>query len=155
MAVTGGFNVKIYRLTGGTSVCTSDKYSRTGGTTVCTAIAYIDSYSMDSSLETIDITGFGDRIKKNIAGFPSYTLQFSGGLDLSNASQLALYNQMVCSSTNRTQQVIKVWDGNIKSTHRGWLTGVGTGSSVGGKSTFSASLTPTILPTVATACTVL
>lgn len=155
MAATSGFNVKFYRLTGGTSVCTNDKYSRAGGTTVCTAIPYIDSYSVDQSMETIEVTGFGDRFKKNVAGFPSYTLQFSGALDLSNAAQAALYNQMACSATTRVQQVIRINDGNMKSTHRGWLTGVGTGSSVGSKSTFSATLMPTILPTTLAACTVL
>lgn len=155
MAVTSGFNVKIYALSGGTSVCSNDKYSRSGGTTTCTQIKYIDSYSIDNSLETIDVTGFGDRFKKTVAGFPSYTLQFSGGLDLSDSGQLALYKQMTCTASSRVQQVIRVNDGNVKVTHRGWLTGVGTGGSVGGKSTFSATLSPTILPTASASCTVL
>jgi hypothetical protein len=143
--VTTGFTVTIKRLTGGTCTCTADVISISGGT--CTTIPYIDTYSKSWTREDIEYTGFGDKLKKVIPGMPSYSLDFSGGLDLTNAQQLAIFNALVCSSV--APQVIKLFDGGKTFTLRGYISGTDTGSTAGGKSTFSAKMNMTHLPTLA------
>ena len=142
--ITTGFNVTIKRLTGGTCTCTGDVISVSNGT--CTAIPYLDSYDAPWTRELIPYTGFGDKIAKNVPGMPSLTITFSGGLDLTNAQQLAIYNGIVCSSV--VPMILKIADGGKNFTHRGYVTGSGTGSTPNGKSTFNASFACTHLPTV-------
>jgi hypothetical protein len=143
--VSTGFSVTMKILTGGTCSCSGDVISVTNGT--CTTIPYIDTYDAPWTRELIPYTGFGDKIAKNLPGMPSLEISFSGGLDLTNAVQLALYNGLVCSSP--TTRILKVLDGGKTFTHRGYITGSGTGSSAAGKSTFNAKLNCTHLPTLA------
>ena len=140
--VTTGFDVVVKLVSGGTCSCSNDVTSLSGGT--CTAIPYLDSYGLNGSRSMIDYTGFGDKIAKNLPGMPALTLDFSGGLDLTDASQLAFWNGLACSAP--AQRMLKVWDGGKKITVKGYLTGTQTGSSPTGKSTFSASISATQLP---------
>lgn len=145
MGITTGFSVTLKRLTGGTCTCTSDVISVTGGT--CTTIPYIDTYDAPWQRELIDYGGFGDKIMKKTPGMPSVTIDISGGLDLTNSAQLAIYNGLVCSSV--APQVWKVADGGKTFTWRGYVSGSGTGSTLNGKSTFKAQMVVTHLPTIA------
>lgn len=145
MGVTTGFSVTLKALSGGTCSCTADVISVTGGT--CTTIPYLDSYEAPWSRELIDYSGFGDKIAKKLPGMPSVTVSVSGGLDLTNAQQLAIYNGLVCSSP--TPKIWKVADGGKTFTWRGYITGSGTGSTPSGKSTFKAEMQVTHLPTIA------
>ena len=120
MAVTTGYNVTMKILTGGTCTCSSGVHSITGAT--CTALPYMDSYSYDQSLSMIDTTAFGDVLNQVVDGFPTYTVNFSGGLDLTNAAQLAFANNATCS-TSRIPRVVRIVDGGKTNTFRGRITG--------------------------------
>jgi len=139
-----GFGVVIKLVTGGTCTTTNDVISITGGT--CTTIPYLDSYGDNGSMAMIDYTGFGDKITKQIPGIPSITLDFGGGLDLTDASQLAFWNSLSC--TTKATRIIKVTDGGKTATHKGYVTGRQTGSTPTGKSTFSSSMTDVALPSI-------
>lgn len=142
MSVATGFDVVVKLVSGGTCACTSDVTALTGGT--CTKIPYLDTYSLNGSRAMIDTTGFGDRITKVTPGIPSMELSFGGGLDLTDSSMLAFWNALACSTP--AQRMLKVHDGGKKITVKGYLTGQQLGSTPGGKSTFSATLSATQLP---------
>jgi len=137
-----GFDVVIKLVSGGACTCSGDITSLAGGT--CTKIPYLDSYSYNGSMGTIDYTSFGDKINKVMPGMPALTVDFSGGLDLTDTTQLNFWNGLACST--KAQRMIKIWDGGKKITVKGYLSGVTSGSTPSGKSTFSASLSATQLP---------
>jgi hypothetical protein len=143
--ITTGFDVTVKALTGGACTCTADVILVTGGT--CTTIPYLDSYDTPWTRERIPYTAFGDKIDKKLPGMPSVTISISGGLDLTNAQQLAIYNGLVCSTP--TQKIWKIKDGGKTFTWKGWIAGSGTGSTPNGKSTFKAEMDVTYLPTIA------
>lgn len=139
-----GFDVVIKLVTGATCTTTNDVISVTLGT--CTTIPYLDSYSDNGSMAMIDYTGFGDKITKQLPGIPSISLDFGGGLDLSNAAQLSFWNSLSC--TTKATRIIKITDGGKTATHKGYVTGRQTGSTPTGKSTFSANITCVALPSI-------
>lgn len=145
MGVSTGFNVTIKEVTGATCSCTADVIS-IGSTGTCTSIPYLDSYDAPWARELIDYTGFGDKIAKKMPGMPSLTVSISGGLDLTNAKQLAIFNGLVCSSV--APHIWKISDGGKSILCRGYVTGSGTGSTPSGKSTFKAEMAVTHLPTI-------
>lgn len=145
--VTTGFDVTIKIVSAGTCTTTSDQISLSGGT--CTAIPYIDTYSMSGNVDMIDYTAFGDKIKKVVPGFPGSQLQFSGGLDLTDTNQLAFWNMLTCST--KVTRLMRVYENKKCITFRGYCSGVQLGSSVGGKSTFSATIDANLLPKTCTA----
>ena len=134
MAVTTGYNVTVKQLTLGSCSCSDGVLTITGAT--CTALPYMDTYTYDGSLEEIDVTAFGDALRNTVDGFPDYTVTISGGLDLSNAVQLALANSATCG-TSRKARIFNISDGGKTLQIRGMLNAQSQGSSVGGKSTFS------------------
>jgi hypothetical protein len=134
MAVSTGFNAVLATVTGGTCTTTNDQISLSGGT--CTTIGYLDTYNLNSSLEVIDVTAFGDKLRKNIPGFPGYTLSMSGSYDYANAGQKSFWDE-VYGTTARTSRVLQIKEQGSVTTVKGYVTGVAQGSSVGGKSTFS------------------
>jgi hypothetical protein len=140
--VATGFDVIIKLVSGGTCTCSNDVTSLAGGT--CTKIPYLDSYSNNWSMAMIDYTGFGDKVTKQLPGIPSGTLDFSGGLDLSDASQLDFWNGISC--TTKRQRMFKIHDGGKKITVKGYLSGTQIGSTPTGKSTFGGSISATQLP---------
>jgi len=143
MAVTTGYNVTIKELTAGTCSCSSGVLTITGAT--CTTLPYMDTYSYDESIGTIETTSFGDVLSQIVDGFPTFTVTASGGLDLTDARQLAFANNAACS-TSRRARILRIVDGGKTHTFRGRITGHSRGGSVGGKSTFSVSLQLTHLP---------
>lgn len=140
--VTTGFDVTIKLVSGGTCTTTADVISLSGGT--CTTIPYLDSYSYNGSRTMIPYTGFGDKIEKQIPGMPALTVDFSGGLDLTNAAQLAFWNHLSCSTP--ATRLIRITDGGKTMTVKGYVSGQQNGSTTGGKSTFSASIQAIALP---------
>jgi len=143
MAVKTGYGVTIKQLTGGACTCTAGALTVTGGT--CTSLPYMDTYTYDESIEAIDVTAFGDYLRQEVDGFPAFTVSISGGLDLSNAVQLALANNATCH-TSRVPRLFNIYDGGKTLQARGRITGSSQGSSVGAKSTFSLDLSLTHLP---------
>lgn len=141
MAVTTGFDITMKILTGGTCTCSSDALTITGAT--CTTLPYMDSYTVNGSIENIDVTAFGDKIRKRAYGFPEVSADFSGGLDLTNAVQLAFANSLTCST--RIPRILRIGDGGKTTTIKGLVSGHTRGGSVGGKSTFSGSISATYL----------
>jgi hypothetical protein len=142
MAVTTGASVTMKILTGGACSCSSGVLTIT--TPTCTAFPYMDTYSEDFSIEMIDSTSFNDSLRQNVDGFFAGTVTFSGGLDLTNAAQLAFRNSMACSS--RVPRVLRIYDGGKTTTLRGRVTGHTKGSGVGAKSSFSGTITLTHFP---------
>jgi len=145
--ITTGFDVTIKLFTATVCTCSNDTLSFTAGTCTCTKIPYIDTCNVGGSCDMIDYTGFGDKLKKNIAGFPDFEITFSGGLDLTDAQQLSFFTALVCTGT-KAQRCVRIYNGGKTETWRGFITGHAQGGSVGGKSTFSATLKPTILPKI-------
>ena len=143
MAVATGYNVTTKILTGGACTCSSGVLTITGAT--CTTFPYMDTYSYDEAIGMIDTTSFGDVLNQVVDGFPTFTVSISGGLDLTNAAQLAFANNAACS-TSRIPRVVRIYDGGKTHTYRGRITGHTRGSSVGGKSTFSGTIQLTHLP---------
>ena len=143
MAVSTGFNAVLKTVTGGTCTTTNDQISLSGGT--CTAIGYIDSYTLNSSLELVDVTAFGDKLRKNVTGFPGYTLSMSGSYDYANTGQKSFWDEVYGTSA-RTARVLQIAENGSTTTVKGYVTGASQGSSVGGKSTFSADMTLTLIP---------
>jgi hypothetical protein len=143
MAVTTGYNVTIKELTGGTCSCSAGVLTITGAT--CTSLPYMDTYTYDESINMIETTSFNDVLAQVVDGFPQFTVSISGGLDLTDARQLAFANNAACS-TNRKPRVWRIGDGGKTHTFRGRVTGHSRGGSVGGKSTFSGTIQLTHLP---------
>jgi hypothetical protein len=142
MAVSTGFNAYLYLITGGTCTTTNDKLSLTGGT--CTLVGYLDSYSKNTSLETIDTTSFGDRVRKVIPGFPGANVSLSGTYNYSDASQAALWTDI--EAVTHTEKVLKVKESGSNTIMKGYFTAVNSGSSVGSKSSFAAEYTSNTIP---------
>jgi hypothetical protein len=140
--VKTGFDTAIYLSTGGTCSCTGDQISITGDS--CTKIPYLDSHNLNGSRSMIDYTAFGDKIAKQLPGMPALTYDFSGGLDLSDASQLAFWNALSCSAP--ATRAIRVHEGGKIITVRGYVSGQQLGSTPTGKSTFSASIAANLTP---------
>lgn len=140
--VANSFNTTLKILTGGSCSCSSDVLTITGAT--CTALPYMSTINYNGTRDLLDYTSFGDKIRKNTPGFPGLTLDLSGYLDLSNSVQLALWNSQTCSSP--TTRVVRFNDGNKTVTVKGYLGAVTGGHSVGAISTFSTSLSATMLP---------
>jgi hypothetical protein len=144
MAVSTGFNAKIELVTGGTCTITNDTYS-TAPTGTAAVVGYIDSYTINSSLELIDTTAFGDKVRKNVPGFPGYTMSMSGSYDFADTQQKAIWDEMN-KTTTRVPMLFKVTENKAITWVKGYLTGAAQGSSVGGKSTFSADLSLVLIP---------
>lgn len=146
MAVSTGFNAVIKLLTGGTCTCTNDVIDVTGGT--CTTVGYLDSYTLNDSLETIDVTSFGDKVRKSIPGFPAVSLDMSGSYNYADSSQAAIWSESMAAS--HATKIFNIYESGSKMTFKGYITSVSAGSSVGSKSTFSATATGTAIPSTCT-----
>ena len=142
MAVSTGFNAYLYTWTGGTCTTSNDKLSITGGT--CTLIGYLDSYSKNTSLETIDTTSFGDRVRKVIPGFPAANVSMSGTYNYADTAQAALWTDI--EATTHTEKIINVKESGSHTVMKGYFTAVNSGSSVGSKSSFAAEFTSNTIP---------
>ena len=148
MAVSTGFDAVVKLVTGATCTTTNDQISISGGT--CTAIGYLDSYTINDSLELIDTTAFGDKVRKNIPGFPGYTMSMSGSYDYANPSQVTIWGELRGTAA-RTPKTLRIKENGSNTTVKGYFSGGSQGSSVGGKSTFSAEMTLTLIPKTTTA----
>lgn len=143
MAVSTGFNAVIKAVTGATCTTTNDQISISGGS--CTTVGYLDSYTINDSLELIDVTAFGDKVRKNIPSFPTYTMDMSGSYNYADTQQAAVWSNTRGTST-RAEKVYTIAESGSKTTVKGYISGASQGSSVGGKSTFSATMTLTLIP---------
>lgn len=143
MAVSTGFNAELKTVTGATCTTTNDQISISGGT--CTTIGYLDSYTLTDSLELIDVTAFGDGLRKNIPGFPGYSLSMSGSYNYADAGQASFWAE-VHGTSARAERTLRIHESGSVTTVKGYTSGVSQGSSVGGKSTFSADMTLTLIP---------
>jgi hypothetical protein len=142
MAVSTGFNASIYLLSGGTCTITSDKLSVSGGT--CTLIGDLDTYTKNTTLETIDTTAFGDSVRKVIPGFPGANISMSGSYNFANASQAAIWTEI--EATSHTAKCINIKESGAHTWVKGYFTACNSGSSVGSKSTLSAEFACITIP---------
>jgi hypothetical protein len=143
MAVSTGFLATLKTWTGGTCTLSNDKLSITGGT--CTTIGYLDTYSKNTSRETIDTTAFGDKIRKVIPGFPSATVSLSGTYNYADTAQAAIWTEIEGGVT-AVEKIIKISEAGSNTVLKGYFTAANSGSSVGSKSTFAAEFTSNTLP---------
>lgn len=147
MAVSTGFDAVVKLVDGATCTTTNDQISIANGT--CTTIGYLDSYTLNDSLELIDVTSFGDKVRKNIPGFPGYTLSMSGSYNYADASQEEIWDELRGTSA-RAEKTLRIHEDGSVTTVKGYISGGSQGSSVGGKSTFSAEMTLTLIPKTTT-----
>lgn len=144
MAESSGFDASIYYLSAnGTCTCSSDRFYFTGGT--CTKIGDLNSYTKNFSRETIDVTEFGDKVRKVIPGFPNATLSGSGTYNYADAAQAAIHTAMEATSSP-SQMVLILKEKNIRTFMKGYLTADNSGSSVGSVSSFSFEFTSNSIP---------
>jgi predicted secreted protein len=143
MAASTGFDASIYNWTGGTCTTALDKLSITGGT--CTKIGDLDSYTKNFTRETIDVTAFGDKIRKVISGFPSASVSGSGSFNFADAQQVAIHTAMESTSA-QTEKILILKESGCHTVMKGYITGDSSGSSVGGKSTFSFEFASNTVP---------
>lgn len=143
MAVSTGFIAAVKTWSGGTCTLSNDKLTISGGT--CTLIGYLDTYSMNISREVIDTTAFGDKVRKNLVGFPAATASMSGTYDYANTAQAAIWTD-VQSGTSATEKILKIIEQGSNTVMKGYFTAANAGSSVGSKSTFSAEFTSNTIP---------
>jgi len=148
MAVSTGFNAVLQTLTGGTCSTTNDQISVTGGTWA--AIGFLDTYTLNDTIEQIDVTAFGDKVRKNVPSFPGFTLSMSGSYDYANAGQKSFWDE-VHGTAARATRVFRILEAGSATTVKGYTSGASAGSSVGGKSTFSAEVNVILIPKTTTA----
>lgn len=58
-----------------------------------TSITFIDSWNLDATSETVDVTSYGDESRVRVQTFKDWTGGFSGTLDRTDAQQAALLDQ--------------------------------------------------------------
>ena len=149
MAISTGFDAVFKILTASTGTCTvtSDQLALTIGT--CTAIGAIDNYTMSNSNEEIDITAFGDKLRKKVLGFPNYSITLSGSFNYADTSQKAIWDLLVTSGA-QTARVYRIHESGAIHTIKAYCKASSSGSSVGGRTTFSAELMPVYIPKTCT-----
>lgn len=144
MANSTGFDASIYYLsTGGTCTLSSDKLSISGGT--CTLIGYLNSYTKNFTRETIDVSSFGDKIRKVMPGFPSASLSGSGTFNFADTGQAAFHTLMESTSTP-TEKVLILKESGCHTVMKGYITADNSGSSVGSASSFSFEFASNTIP---------
>jgi len=146
MAVSTGFNATLVAVVGASETVTGDQIAITGGT--CTVIGYLDTYTLNDTIEQIDVTSFGDKVRKNVPGFPGFTLSMSGSYDYGDVRQKAIVDEMHGTAA-RTEKILRIKENGSVTTVKGYYSGMSQGSSVGGKSTFSAEMNLTLIPRTA------
>lgn len=143
MGVSTGFAAELNLWTGGTCTLSNDKLTISGGT--CTLIGYLDSYSLPTTRETIDVTSFGDKVRKVIPGFPSATVSMSGSYNFADTAQAAIWTEIE-GGNSAVEKILKIVETGSNTVVKGYFTSATRGSSVGSKSTFSAEFSSNTLP---------
>jgi hypothetical protein len=105
-----------------------DGYVTVGGSTV----AYIDSWSMNASIGTADITAFGNAARVYDQTIRDVSVTFSGTMDRSDAEQATLMDQfedaaLADVAVRLYTQAANYWSGNVR------VTGMTVNSAVGDK----------------------
>jgi hypothetical protein len=112
---------------------------RAGSVRVSTTfVGFMDSWSIDESIDTAEVTAYGSSFKDNESTLKSWTASLSGTLDRSNATQQTLLDQFEDGTLGNIAfrfytSTRAYWSGN------GRLTGNGITSAVGDKVAVSFS----------------
>ena len=104
------------------------------------ALGYIDSWSLTPTIDTAEVTAYGDTTKVNVQTLKSWAAEVSGTLDKVDAQQAALLDQFEDGTLSAVD--LKLYTG--ASTY--WqgsavLTGGGITSTVGDKVSVNFSFT--------------
>lgn len=145
--IDNGFEGAVKAITGGTCTYTNDQISVSGGT--CTVIGSLNNYTLNGSLEVLDATSFGDKLRKNITGFPSFTFSAAGYYDYSDAQQKAVWDDIVSTAT-RTEKTYRVHGKKSIHTIKGYNTSGSHNNAVGSVATFNMEMTLTYIPKTCT-----
>lgn len=70
-----------------------------GGSTV----TFIDSWSLEHTIETVDVTSYGDEARERIQTFREWNASITGTLDRSDAQQAALLEQFESGTLTSVQ----------------------------------------------------
>jgi hypothetical protein len=105
-----------------------DGYVTVGGSTV----AYIDSWTMNATIGTADITAFGGTARSYEQTLRDVTVSITGTMDRSDAEQATLMDQfedaaLADVAVRLYTQSANYWSGNVR------LTGMTVNSAVGDK----------------------
>lgn len=145
--IGSGFDGSVKVITGGTCTTTNDQISVTGGT--CTVIGSLNNYSVNGSLEVLDATSFGDKLRKNIPGFPSFSFSAAGYFDYSDTQQKAVWDDIISTAT-RSEKTYRIHDKKSVHTIKGYHTAATHTNAVGSVSTFNMEMTLTYIPKTCT-----
>ena len=101
------------------------------------AVAYIDSWSLSPSIDTAEVTAFGNTSKAYVSTLRGWTVTASGTLDRSDSTgQLVILNDFESTATSTT---LSLWLYDSTSHWQGeaYVTGQTVNSQVGDKVTVS------------------
>jgi hypothetical protein len=101
-------------------------------------VDFIDTWSLDESIDTVEVTAYGSSFKDNESTLKSWSCSFGGTLDRSSTDQVALLDQfedgtLADIALRFYTSSIAYWGGNVK------LTGNSITSAVGDKVAISFS----------------
>lgn len=103
------------------------------------SIGFIDSWTLTPTINTAEITQFGDKTKVNTQTLREYTVEVSGTLDTADAQQSALLAQLQDNGTDAVVLLRLYTAASAYYTASTVLTGGGITSTVGDKVTVSYS----------------
>jgi len=93
-----------------------DGYITWGGNT--TTVAYIDSWSINPSIGTAEVTAYGDTAKSFISTLREWTVTCGGTLDMSDTDHTYVLNDFYGTATSTSFEVrlydsTKYWTGSV------------------------------------------
>lgn len=115
-------------------------YFYAGAAGSASSVGYLNTWSVNMSADTVDVSAFGNRWKQNVNGSIGWTGSISGFCDLADTGQMAVENSLTAGTA------IDVYFFLTGTTYRygsAYITGVSTEDTHNGVVTFSADITGT------------
>ena len=101
------------------------------------AVTYIDSWSLSPSIDTAEVTAFGDSAKAYVSTLRGWTVTASGTLNRADTTgQLVVLNDFESTATN-TALAFRLFDSTSYWSGSAFVTGQTVNSQVGDKVTVS------------------
>ena len=106
-------------------------------------ISFIDSWTLTPTINTAEVTQYGDKTQVNCQTLREYDIEVSGTLDTTDVQQKALLDQLMDNGTDGST-MLRLYTDNTASAYyaaSAILTSGGITSTVGDKVTVSYSFT--------------
>ena len=114
------------------AVMGKDGFISLDGTTV--KPAYVDSWTLNTNIDTAEVTAFGDSAKAFVSTLRSWTVTCSATLDRSDAKQLAVINDFE-STASSTTMALRLYDTTSYWSGSAYVTNATVNSQVNDKVT--------------------